>query len=357
MKKNAKIIALSLLFCLNFSCAEQKVPSSKEEKTTAVVPQPQLRFSSAITAIHRDRSGNYWLGSQQEGACRYDGKTFEYFGISEGLVDNQVRSIQEDQLGRIYFGTAQGVCRYEQGKIIRLVENSWGPALKENNFGQFDLWFNAGTKEGAYCYDGEKLSYWAFPLGDKRDVNNAYALTDFSRGKNGALYWASYAAAFIYEGQGVRRIDNEVLGLEKEEGLHIRSILKDSKGRLWIGNNGIGVLLMQGDTLLNFSREKGLLMPPKVFRENTEKRAFAQNKGLQSVFLIVEDQKGNIWFSDRDTGLWRFDGEDVQQYTVAQNLAVGMALSCFEEQNGHLLFGFSNGSIYEFDGQDFSERF
>lgn len=194
-------------------------------------------------------------------------------------------------------------------------------------------------------------------MGDKRDVNNAYALTDFSRGKNGALYWASYAAAFIYEGQGVRRIDNEVLGLEKEEGLHIRSILKDSKGRLWIGNNGIGVLLMQGDTLLNFSREKGLLMPPKVFRENTEKRAFAQNKGLQSVFLIVEDQKGNIWFSDRDTGLWRFDGEDVQQYTVAQNLAVGMALSCFEEQNGHLLFGFSNGSIYEFDGQDFSERF
>ncbi|WCL81399.1 two-component regulator propeller domain-containing protein [Saprospira sp. CCB-QB6] len=359
MKKTAQIIGLSFLLCRNFSCAEQKVPSSKAEKTTAVASSAQqpLRFSSAIMAIHRDRSGNYWLASHKEGVCRYNGKSVEYFTVDQGLADNQVRSIQEDQLGRIYFGTAQGVCRYEQGKIIRLVENSWEPALKEKDFGQFDLWFNADTKEGAYCYDGEKLSYWAFPLGDKRDVNNAYALTDFSRGKNGALYWATYAAAFIYEGQGVQRIDNETLGLKKEEGLHIRSILKDSKGRLWIGNNGIGVLLMQGDTVLNFSREKGLLMPMEAFRENTEKRAFTKNKGLQSVFLIVEDQKGNIWFSDRDTDLWRFDGKNIQNYKITENDAPSMPLSFYEEENGILLFGLSNGKVYQFDGQSFQERF
>ena len=28
------------------------------------------------------------------------------------------------------------------------------------------------------------------------------------------------------------------------ERLHIRSVLADSKGRIWIGNNGIGVLLL-----------------------------------------------------------------------------------------------------------------
>jgi hypothetical protein len=34
--------------------------------------------------------------------CFYDGKTFKYFGRIDGLLDNQIRSIAEDENGTIW---------------------------------------------------------------------------------------------------------------------------------------------------------------------------------------------------------------------------------------------------------------
>ena len=59
----------------------------------------------------------------------------------------------------------------------------------------------------------------------------------------------------------------------------------------------------------------------------------------------------------RATGLWRFDGNTIQNYKITENVAPSMPFSFYEEQNGNLLFGLSNGKVYQFDGQSFQERF
>lgn len=69
----------------------------------------------------------------------------------------------------------------------------------------------------------------------------------------------------------------------------IRTILEDSKGNLWIGNNGIGVLLFRDDRLINFSRNSNLIAPL-----STLTGARSSQGTLEHVFAIAEDKDGNI---------------------------------------------------------------
>ena len=78
------------------------------------------------------------------------------------------------------------------------------------------------------------------------------------------VWFGTYGAVIGYEGASLPTgqarftiIDNKSLGLNEETGyLHVRSIYEDSKGDLWIGNNGIGVLRYDGDTTINFSASR-----------------------------------------------------------------------------------------------------
>ena len=60
-----------------------------------------------------DKKGNYWFGTNESGVFHYDGKSLVQFTIKDGLCDNQIRTIQEDSTGNIWFGTDIGVIRYD----------------------------------------------------------------------------------------------------------------------------------------------------------------------------------------------------------------------------------------------------
>ena len=303
-----KLIYLLIILTLNFSCEEKKSSEKENNKSEFISfsKTDTLKFTSGIGSIFQDGQGNYWFGSHQEGVCRFNGKTFEYFTVNEGLSDNQIRSIQEDKSGNIWFGTANGICSYDGNKIINhtIIENAdlhneW---KKTDN----DLWFSAGNNEGVYRYDGQKLNYLAFPKPKVINPYNVYFVTCLSNGKNNMLWIGTYAGVFGYNGSDFTIINDETLGLDIEtEPLHIRSILEDSKARLWIGNNGIGVLLKDGDTIINFSEKNNLIHPT-----STRKGDKSEVGTLEHVFAIQEDSEGNIWFGDRDTGIWKYDGKN-----------------------------------------------
>ena len=116
-----------------------------------------------------------------------------------------------------------------------------------------DLWFNAGSNPGAYRFDGENLTYLAFPIEEDKNNYKSYGVTGVSKGNQGTTWISTYSALFGFDGENFQTINDRSLGyFEQSNLLHIRSILEDSKGRVWIGNNGIGVLLHQDDTTVNF---------------------------------------------------------------------------------------------------------
>jgi ligand-binding sensor domain-containing protein len=136
------------------------------------------------------------------------------------------------------------------------------------------------------------------------------------------------------------------------EYFHIRSILEDSKGNLWIGNNGLGVLLKRGDSILNFSEKQGLI------HADSDRSGNRSHPGtLEHIFAISEDSKGNIWFGDRDTGAWRYDGMTMKNFVVNESLESPMIWQIYENAMGDLLFAMASGGIYRFNGEDFDRMF
>lgn len=217
-----------------------------------------------------------------------------------------------------------------------------------------DLWFEAGIKEGAYRYDGQKLIYLDFPHHKTLKLDdNLFAVTDISKGKNNMIWFATYAGVFGYNGSEFEVINDETLGFDRTiEPLHIRSILEDSKGRLWIGNNGIGILLKEGDSIINFSEQHGLIDPI------SGRRGGKSGPGtLEHVFVIAEDSDGNIWFGDRDAGIWKYDGAKMINYTKKDGLTDDRALAIFKDNNDEMWFGVDDGSVYRFDGIKFKRQF
>ncbi len=124
-----------------------------------------------------------------------------------------------------------------------------------------DLWFYAWEEDGINRFDGINMNYLIFPKPKNKNADNAdntYGVTGISKDKDGKVWIATYTALFNYDGKRVNIFDKEKLNLKDNERLHIRSVLADSKGRIWIGNNGIGVLLMEDNSTINFSEKHHL---------------------------------------------------------------------------------------------------
>ncbi|NNT72363.1 diguanylate cyclase [Flavobacterium sp. IMCC34852] len=353
MKKYFSLINPLLLLTLNLSCVNQKSTEKEVSKSELVSTSKTdtLQFTSGIRAIFQDSKGNYWFGSHEEGISKYDGKTFDYFTINNGLLDNQIRSIEEDKNGKIWFGTAKGVSVYDKGKVTHYATNINKPKYDWNET-HGDLWFNAGERDGINRFDGKDMHYLIFPKPNNHDTDNVYGVTDISKAKDGKVWIATYGALFNYDGKKVNSFDHENLKLKENELLHIRSVLADSKGRIWIGNNGIGVLLKEGETIINFSEKHHLIHPTSTRRGDK-----SQPGTMEHVFAIEEDSKGNIWFGDRDTGAWQYDGKTLTNYIIDNNLKSKMVWTIYKDHNNRLLFGMAEGGVYSFNGESFEKQF
>lgn len=360
------LIYLLIMVSLNFSCAEKKpaIMGLDASGRLSFQQKDTLKFTSGIRSIFQDSQGNYWFGSLQEGVAVFNGIAFQYFTNVDGLPDNQIHDIQEDKEGVIWLTTQKGVCSYDGKTIInhtkteelpsqnmypsadnQQLPNAWKKSDK-------DLWFEAGIKEGAYRFDGQKLIYLEFPPHKVLNHHdNLFAVTDISYGKNNMVWLATYAGVFGYDGYEFTIINDETLGFDRNIApLHIRSIHEDSKGRLWIGNNGIGVLLKQGDSIFNFSEEKNLIHPASGRRGD-----HSPPGTLEHVFVIEEDSQGNIWFGDRDAGIWKYDGKSMANYTRKAGLTNDFALSIYEDYYGILWFGMADGKVYQWNGKTFDK--
>lgn len=367
MKILSTYFSLLFISMLHLSCIKQQPINSKFDKSNAdTTYATTLKFTTGIRAIFQDSQGRYWFGSLREGVAVYDGTSFTYFTVEDGLTDNQIYHIQEDQEGVIWFDTQKGVSSYD-GQSIKSYNNEnksfsnplsplqsqgilQGKWQKTGN----ELWFGAGIQEGVYRYDGQQMTYLPFPPHKKLNlIDNLFAVTCISKGQNNMIWLGTYAGVFGYDGKDFTIINDDTLGYDRIiEQLHIRSMLEDSKGRLWLGNNGIGVLLRQGNLITNFSEANNLIHPTS--KRNGDK---SPRNTMEHVFTIAEDSKGNIWFGDRDAGIWKYNGELMTNYSLKDGISNDFALSIFEDNTGNLWFGMADGTVYIFDGNRFESAF
>jgi ligand-binding sensor domain-containing protein len=119
--------------------------------------------------------------------------------------------------------------------------------------------------------------------------------------------------------------------------------MEDSKGNLWIGNNGIGVFKYDGKETINFTTQH------KLKKEDTK------GNSLEQVFSIGEDASGNIWFGTVESGVWRYDGNSVKNFTQEYGLGNQFIWTIYKSKQGELWFG--GAGVYRFNGNSFERKY
>jgi len=356
------LLCYTFLIVATISCNSQS-QSNKENQIVQTKPDNKLlKYTTGVRSILEDSKGNTWLGTYNEGVCLLHNGELQYFTKENGLSDNQVRNIYEDQNGIIWFECGMGLSIYDGQKITVYKERNYDSTNKWK-LTDSDLWFKGNESTGynklegtpgVYQYNGQKLFYRTFPVKTKPGQESAYSIsTNFIRSKNGTVWFGTYGALIGYNGKQFKMFDNDSLGLSgTTEYLHIRSIMEDSNGNLWIGNNsggstigGIGVLKYDGKEFIHFTKQQQLR------KEDTN------GNSLDRVFSIGEDASGNIWFGTVESGVWRYDGNSMKNFTKADGLDGDLIWIIYKSKKGELWFGGGPHGVYRFNGKSFERKY
>ncbi|MDT8432342.1 MAG: two-component regulator propeller domain-containing protein [Bacteroidales bacterium] len=105
---------LLLLLCAGHMVMAQGLPTYRFQYLQIEDGLPQ----NTITSIARDNHGFMWFGTNN-GVSRYDSYTFERFGADgsaqESLPDNLVHAIAADSNNRVWIGSSRGLSWYDPG--------------------------------------------------------------------------------------------------------------------------------------------------------------------------------------------------------------------------------------------------
>ena len=79
------------------------------------VGRPEVR--GHVTALLQDKAGAIWVAYHGLGVVRLSGDTAMWLTRRDGLPTGLIRALHEDGAGKIWIGTAAGLCCWEKGKV------------------------------------------------------------------------------------------------------------------------------------------------------------------------------------------------------------------------------------------------
>ena len=307
------------------------------------------QIDKTIWTIYQDKNSNYWFGSKENGVYYYCGQQLKHITTKNGLVSNEIRGIQEDANGNIFFDTEKGVSKFD-GHTFKTLQmanpdsplNNW--VLKPD-----DLWFRiSSTKNGAYRFDGKYLQYLKFPTSPQENTFNKnnpntslkpYGLYTIYKDRKGYMWFGTASL-------GVCRYDGANLSWHYEEQLQTtpnggdfgtRAIFEDKNGKFWINNTRFRyVIETYGNKLITFKKENGV-----GYLNKTNKMEFP-------FFLsVTEDNKGNLWMATYEDGVYKYNGKELIHYPIEDGETDILLFTIYKDNKGVLWLGTHNaGGLY-----------
>lgn len=256
---------------------------------------------SSVRAIFQDQRGFMWFGTD-DGLNKYDGYNFTIYNHDPeeptSLADNLITTIYQDSLGRMWIGTASGLDRFEPETetFIHYLNN----AAQASSL--------RGTSVSAIV----------------EDVHGNLWISTVDGGLN--LYrpetddFLSYAHA----------ADNDQTLISDQ----IQALAADPKGGIWIGTY---------EGLDYFDPQAGVFTHHQHDPENP--RSLSDNR----ILALFIDRSGILWIGSEEGGLNRYNPVDSSfgrhqhradnPYTISSN----QVQAIYEDQNGRLWVGGRSG--------------
>ncbi len=227
-----------------------------------------------VMSIYQDELGTMWFGTR-EGVNRYNGSSIEVFNPvqsdTNSLGGSNIKNICGNQAGQVFIQTPGSINEYNlyTGQMQIIDRNTVTDAIA---YGKNCLWIAERNTLYSYC-NGKKKSYLAFPTGTS-------ATKCIFQSSDERLFIGTISSGVIVIDQNKK--SRTALG----DCSPVSSIFEDSKKNIWIGTwqNGLYKLNNDGST------------------ENyTATNPLSRYKiSADFVRAIAEDNNGNIWVGTKN---------------------------------------------------------
>ncbi|KAB2923749.1 MAG: hypothetical protein F9K22_08285 [Bacteroidetes bacterium] len=304
-------------------------------------------LGTELSAMLRDRHGRYWFVSNGNGVYRRDGASLVRFTVRDGLLSDFILSVQEDVRGDLWFGTREGLCRYN-GLTFSDYSDTVARAPRGTiRYRSGGLFFP--HRDGVCYYDGTSFTNIVYHADTLRHrygtMARPFSVYSTVVDRSGIVWFGT-------QEKGVCRFNGTTYTYLTEKGLAgpaVRTVFQDSRGTMWFGNNGRGLFRYDGKRLVNVTDEKGL--------ENPEYLKTGRLDGppgtLSRVWAVNEDDDGVLWIGTIDNGLWKYDGTTLTNYTVKEGLPGNAVWSIYKDRGGVLWFITNGNAVSRFNGRTF----
>ncbi|MET0231365.1 MAG: two-component regulator propeller domain-containing protein, partial [Rhodanobacteraceae bacterium] len=289
---------------------------------------------NAVNAVVQDQAGYLWVGTQA-GLQRYDGYAFRAFETGDDATASReapVTALAEDADGTIWIGTGgAGLQRLgaSSATIDRIADAAGSPPDIENvraiaiDPGR-GVW--VGTDAGLARADDNGLRLepsLALPRGEGRVAR----IRQLRRGDDGTLWIASSLGLFRLPAQGdaLERVAADVLD-------DVATLVVDHAHRLYAGTYD-GLYLIEG---------------------NAARRIWPEG-GTHAVTAIAEDPRGRLWLAVPHEGLVALDAEHGEEIwlrpdrNVPGTLPGALITNLLVDRSGLLWVGTSERGLARMD--------
>ncbi len=265
---------------------------------------------SEVYSFLKDSRGFVWFGTV-DGLNRYDGYNIEIFNTSKNdsnsLSNNTVRSLAEDQMGRIWIGTDDGLNLYDP--ITELIYQVKINTI-EKRFPVWSIYVHDG-----YILAGTATGLWRANIQATgiKDIGSGFQqFTKFSHNQNTnkfirEIVKCALGGYWIVTSDKISRIifqqnSNEPVIIEDFTiNTNQRTAAEDSTGNLWIATTQDGLFRYNPNT-----------------RTIDHFNAFGSSYGTSSrkCSSLAVDKDGNLWVGTSDRGLNFIKSEDLNKNKI-----------------------------------------
>lgn len=305
---------------------------------------------NTVYAIVQDRQGYLWFGTQ-DGLSRYDGYHFTEYRHDpddpQTLSDNAVLALYVDRSGSLWAGTRQGLNRLDEGgrAFVRYRQDPSDPqslggkevrAILEDR--AENLW--VGTLEGGLSRLDRKsqaFTHFRHDPGDPSSLSDNSVLALYED-RSGTLWIGTQSGGLnsLDPANGtITRYEMDPANLDR---FPVKAIFEDSQGRLWIGSDGSGLHWLDR-TSQTFTS----------FRNDPDDASTLIDNRVQT---ILEDGAGRLWVGtkgganlwDQDHAAWHFYKSVGDLYNLNSNWVTTL----YEDRSGVVWLGTAGGGLNKY---------
>lgn len=291
------------------------------------------QISGVVRTIFQDQRGHLWFGTQ-DGVQRYDGTSLIFYDIRDEFdKGNTAKAIVEDGEGNVWIGTTGGLLKYDGEYFIRFTVED---GLNSNDVWSLfvdssgTVWI--GTFEGACRSDGDTFAPFPIPAATKRDYDKGVwgpnIVWSMAEDRLGNLWFVAESGVYKYGGDTLSRVSVMDQGSEAS----VSSVLEDKRGHIWFSTRYTGLIRFDGETYTNITQQQGL--------SGTE------------VGPLCEDSSGNLWFPAEHAGVYRYDGTSFTRFFKADGLTTPNVFRVVEDNDGRIWCCGRMGA-HRYDGKSF----